>query len=362
MHGAASKADIQSHTALRGIAALLVVAVHYRITLSPALDVDQFTDFFSTGYIWVDLFFILSGYILFYVYSTSPGASLESASLFFRARFARVYPLHVATLLFLAAWQVSTVLFSNASVHFGKWSTFWLNVVGIHAWGVLAAYDWNFPSWSISAEFAAYLCFPIICIGILRARRFTFSMLLLAVIARMIFVILVDQWNSWERLSVLRCLPMFFLGILLYRLRPLATEFDTQRMSALQIIAVTLIAMGLHYGWNAALLVLPFALLVFSTQTDTGVVSCILRSRPLVALGLCSYSIYMLHVPVRYVVTMIWPKFVGIPFGLTTVNNAAGMTAVAALITVGAASFSYKFFEIPAREYFVRASRLKRLG
>jgi len=139
MQVAASKPDIQSHTALRGIAALLVVAVHYRITLLPALDVDQFTDFFSTGYMWVDLFFILSGYILFYVYSTSPGASLESASFFFRARFARVYPLHVATLLFLAAWQVSTLLFSSASVHFGKWSPFWLNVAGIRAWGVFSA-------------------------------------------------------------------------------------------------------------------------------------------------------------------------------------------------------------------------------
>jgi peptidoglycan/LPS O-acetylase OafA/YrhL len=82
--------EIKSHTALRGIAALLVVMYHSRSALPPSLNPDQFTLFFAKGYLWVDCFFILSGFILCYVYDTQPAERPEQRNRFFLARFARI--------------------------------------------------------------------------------------------------------------------------------------------------------------------------------------------------------------------------------------------------------------------------------
>jgi peptidoglycan/LPS O-acetylase OafA/YrhL len=82
--------DIRSHTSLRGIAAVLVVAFHYAVPLRDAgFDVNRYTILVSRGYLWVDLFFILSGYILCHVYAHRL-VDIGSIALFFRARFARI--------------------------------------------------------------------------------------------------------------------------------------------------------------------------------------------------------------------------------------------------------------------------------
>src|SRR5882757_7286140 len=103
---AAQMTEIRSHTALRGIAALLVVIFHYRGIAEPAFNVDAITSFFAKGYLWVDCFFMLSGFILCHRYGTSPGETLANSTLFLKARFARIYPLHLATLLFFVGYML----------------------------------------------------------------------------------------------------------------------------------------------------------------------------------------------------------------------------------------------------------------
>ena len=71
--------------------------------------------------------------------------------------------------------------------------------------------------------------------------------------------------------------------------------------SALQFARIDVgIVFAMHFGLNDAMLIFPFALLIFSTQADTGAAGRVLRSGPLVMLGEWSYSIYMIHIPVLF--------------------------------------------------------------
>jgi peptidoglycan/LPS O-acetylase OafA/YrhL len=345
--------EIKSHTSLRGIAALFVAVLHFRAVLKPALDIDQYTSLFAKSYLWVDFFFILSGFILCRVYQKAlfqPFATRE----FFVARFARIYPLHIATLLLLAAWQVVAL---SGSRTIGNWDTFALNVLNIHAWGFLSAYDWNYPSWSISAEFAAYLLFPGICIAMRWKMRIALLGMCLLLLTRVGYLLVADDpRENWERLALFECLPMFFLGVILHQ----AHWIDLKKIwiAVIQIAAAISILVVMHLGLNDALIFAPFAMLVFFTQMDTGILARALTWRPLVVLGEWSYSIYMLHACILIVSYMVWPKFVAIPLGLSDQASAAGRFATLLIVTLVAAGCSYMFFEKPMR----KAIRQVRLG
>jgi peptidoglycan/LPS O-acetylase OafA/YrhL len=130
------------------------------------------------------------------------------------------------------------------------------------------------------------------------------------------------------------------LGVIVYQLRPLAIRVSNATLGWMQAAAVTSIIATLHAGWNEALLLPAFALLVFSTQTDRGWLQEILTARPLVALGLWSYSIYLLHIPVIRAADVLAPRMQG-PLKF--------MTLIVAVIALSA--LSYRILETPARNY-----------
>jgi peptidoglycan/LPS O-acetylase OafA/YrhL len=322
--------EIRTHTALRGIAALLVVIFHFRTILVPSTDLDAYTHFFAKGYLWVDCFFILSGFILCYVYGTRPSESRDDCNNFLWARFARIYPLHLATLLGLAAIQLCIPRFTNQTAQIGDWNTFFLNLINIQAWGFLSAFDWNFPSWSISVEFAAYLTFPLICIGLVKARRFTTCAITSALALPWVL-----GHDNWERLALYHGLPMFFAGILIFQIR---LRLPQRTINLLQLISIGSLVAFLHFGLPDTLVVLCFAVMIYSTQFDSGPAR-ILSARPLLALGTWSYSIYMLHIPVRIVASLFLAAKLSPP--------AFFVIVLASTIALGAAS--YRLFEMPVR-------------
>jgi peptidoglycan/LPS O-acetylase OafA/YrhL len=349
--------DIRSHTSLRGIAAVLVVAFHYAVPLrNIGFDVNRYTGIVARGYLWVDLFFILSGYILCHVYSHRL-ADARSIASFFRARFARIYPLHIATLLLLVGCQVALPPLAGISIDIGTPDTLWLNVLDIHAWGMLTRYDWNFPSWSISAEFAAYLLFPIVCIGMRSATTITFSILVSVVVMRVIFVVLTPPRYDWEPLAVFECLSMFFLGIILYRSRQFSLRSSFRMTSALQLVSFSGIVCAMHFGLSDAALIFPLALLIFSTQADTGAAARLLTSGPLVMLGEWSYSIYMIHIPVLFILQMAWQKIAVQPLGLSAPAATISLVIASTISTAILGGLSFRYFERPLRDWLRPSAR-----
>ena len=174
-----ARTQIRSHAALRGIAALLVVAYHLQFGAYYLLPIEAATDLFRRGYLAVDLFFVLSGFIIAYVNEADRVRAVTSAEAasFWRARFARLYPLLAFSLAMMVLVRAFITL---AYVGQGRpgpsyWSAGSLGELAsqallANAWFVGVG-GWNVPTWSISAEAVAYLLFPLVVTLHARAPR-----------------------------------------------------------------------------------------------------------------------------------------------------------------------------------------------
>jgi peptidoglycan/LPS O-acetylase OafA/YrhL len=182
--------QIKPLTSLRGIAALMIVTHHFFRFLLPSLGntTDLYTKFITNAYLWVDFFFILSGFILTHVYAKTLVYNLNRIKMrqFLFSRFSRIYPLHLFMLLPFIGIELLKLTY-NQYQHFkgnlspdlpqafsGLYSipdliasVFLLqNFTFYPAFGDLSFGDtrWNQPAWSISADWLTYLIFPFLLV------------------------------------------------------------------------------------------------------------------------------------------------------------------------------------------------------
>src|SRR5579863_7730856 len=222
--------EIQSLTPLRGLAAIWVVCFHYGVVYF-AFHPEQFSWIFNKGYLAVDMFFMLSGFVLSHVYwrtfVSDEALRAKDYWNFIGARIARLYPSHlfnlglflIVTLGFGVYDYICAGKFDTIPLHGARSLTALLaNLVMLQG---LKASDlaWNYPAWSISVEFLAYFLFPLalpfIALAEGRKRRLLagmafFCLCLFAYLANGDF----NQWNG--PMTLLRCLPEFIVGALLY--------------------------------------------------------------------------------------------------------------------------------------------------
>src|ERR1700722_9764131 len=171
-------------TPLRGFAAILVAVFHFEMAIGRFVPAAT-TMFFEKAYLMVDLFFVLSGFIMLHVYGHAFERALrgEQVRHFFVARFARTYPLHLFTLLLLVVIVRYLTNWGNPPIVLEQPRDILPNVFLLQAFGVCHIYNWNIPSWSISAEWAAYLLFPILALWIGRQRKLAPILLTIGVAA-----------------------------------------------------------------------------------------------------------------------------------------------------------------------------------
>ncbi|KKC24383.1 acyltransferase family protein [Sphingomonas sp. SRS2] len=153
--------ELRPLTSARGIAAWYVVLYHIRDSASflpPGV-----IAFFAKGYLAVDFFFVLSGFVIWLNY----GQLLHEhrwrgVPHFLWRRLARVYPLHMLMLFAAIAFAVVCVATGRGMPLNFAWETLPYHLLLIQNWGLIDGLGWNVPAWSISCEFAAYLVFPLI--------------------------------------------------------------------------------------------------------------------------------------------------------------------------------------------------------
>src|SRR5579863_1188837 len=220
-----SDTEIKSLTGLRGIAALYVVVFHFVIG-------QQFTNPFTTliahGYLAVDVFFVLSGFVMTLTYNHlfEEGYSLSNNIRFLGRRIARVYPLYLAGSL-CALILIRAGLLEPPHLKLDL-ALLW-NLLMVQSWGITESLDG--PGWSISAEWAAYLLFPIFLLVFVEHRLgrwlaafLSFGGLVLLVCLSVSHVhavspaAVLDVHNSRYGLPVFRCLSEFVLGMLAYKI------------------------------------------------------------------------------------------------------------------------------------------------
>ena len=342
-------ANIRPLTSLRFFAALWVVLFHYW----PKLDAAFTPALVAKGYLGVELFFVLSGFILCHVYLTAFGEGRFRYGAFLWNRLARVYPLHLATLLGMIALGVVAGL-AGVSVDAGilRWDALPANLLMVQAWGFAPAAAFNHPSWSISAEWFAYLSFPgfAFLAWTMRARPWLYAGLTLAGIAILYPAFQALSGQSLTQATIawgaLRIVPCFALGCAMHSLWR-SGAVRSVRMGALTALfsgAALLVAAIL--GAPDMVVVATFGGLILGLAGLAQHGSTFGSQAAFVYLGEISYSTYMICVP--------W-KIIFVNAAARVLNLAdeklpwpVWLIFIAALVPLSAAS--YHLIETPARE------------
>jgi peptidoglycan/LPS O-acetylase OafA/YrhL len=295
--------EIRALTSLRGFAAMMVVMQHFSST---AQQHSQTTipSLVPHGYMAVDLFFVLSGFIMSYTYLEDfVAGGLSAFSPFLLKRVARIVPLNIfAVLLIFVLGACSIAVLGRNIIHDSTNPVYdgLCNLLMLQGLGI--GLNINGPSWSISTEFAAYLVFPLL-IGLIFNRRpgvavgtVVCCMLALAgmTLKHPRYSLVVDTVTE----GVIKCLSEFLLGLATYRV------FQSPRARA--ILAMDLVAVG-ALGWTLLMLAMRVDFLVLcglpplvgALAANRSSVAAWLGMRVPYFLGVISFSVYMLHDPMR---------------------------------------------------------------
>ncbi|GIL35785.1 acyltransferase [Phycicoccus sp. DTK01] len=286
-------------TGLRAVAAVWVVLFHYReeiLALEPSLA--PLDTFMRAGYLGVDLFFALSGFVLAYTYADRMRAfRWRDTRSFVRNRFARVWPVHVVALHVdvLTAFLLGTL---GRTVEDSRRTgdAYLQNLGMVHYW-VSDRPSFNTPAWSISAEWFAYLLAPLLFVAVARLRRSSTALVLAAAsygVMLWIFATMALPNGNLENMFWVRIMFEFVGGMLLC----LAWVRGGARLGrlvpvlplALVVTAVVPQASAGRY-WMAPALGLGVAALAASS----GWLAQVLSLRWLVAAGEASFALYMVH-------------------------------------------------------------------
>ncbi len=303
---------IGSLTAMRGMAAVWVMLFHIDVSLfyrdmGPLMPRDA-TGLLSKGYLWVEFFFILSGFVMAHVYADalSGGARVRGVLDYLWARFARIYPLHVFCLGLVVLIALVYPLFLP-DVTDGSWQTFmaWKaipsNLLLTHAMNQHVYLSWDIVSWSIGAEWWTYVVtLPVLMVwgrmpglGVAVASVAGFAGLC-ALVAALPDKTLDITFNH----GFLRCLCGFVMGLGVWRLwRTGGMRWAGHDAVIVLCLAVIIIAFHFKcFGQYGDLLLVPvFALLTLGLAYNEGVVKTVLDTAPLQYLGRISYSLYLMH-------------------------------------------------------------------
>lgn len=351
---AQAKPAIASLTGIRALAAFLVLFLHADQNIP--IGVSQAIGIVARGYLGVDLFFLLSGFILTYVYFDSMERPTgHKFAIFMWHRFIRLYPVHITVLAALVAVVLSA---GRLGLNLRSPEAFQLKelpwqILLVHAWGVTDQVSWNVPSWSISAEWFAYLCFPLVAAGLGRISEPRILLLIAATglgIAALIFS--AAGWGlsgAWIAPSALvRIAGSFVCGAALCRYATLrrAIESKSSFNDALAMAALLAFLIGPSFGVPDFALIALLAVFIGALAMSNGVTARLFSLAPMVWLGEISYSLYMVHFPVlRALGIVLRPERLAVMSPLAMI----AAYAFAVGICVAVAAVLYYLVERPLR-------------
>ncbi len=349
-------ARIDELESVRGVAAFLVVIFHMPQWYPPF----HAFPLIRNGGFMVDLFFVLSGYVICRAYGTTL-ASPRDVLRFQALRFGRLFPIHlVFVLVFLAieigrAWVAHTQAAPLSSVPPFAENSFvalGLQLLLAQAWGPPRYWGtFNGPAWSISVEFYGYLLFAIVALFAQRSKTIAFA-ILFALGSIMLAAGLVENTN------VSRFLCGFFAGCLVCELQGSMPKCG----ASVQFLALLALAAAIVFKPDQAfsVVIVVLASAFFVSALANGIESGLkrlLRSALMVKLGTLSYSIYMSHFFVIYFATQGVNRLSNAPRALVDGNVipqpgpavALALASAVILLTICLSTIIHRWIEYPMR-------------
>ena len=347
---------IPALTGLRAIAACWVLVGHFSSYLYEQFGLPHGTlldPLLESAYVGVDLFFVLSGFLIAHNYLGEWQMSLRNIANFLSKRIARLYPVYLlatvcASSLYLYA-DLTGHRFHHETGHNLTYQSFFLNVFALQE--LIPAPSLDGPAWSVSCEFVAYFVFPLIAVVINRMRK---GKWLLPVIAILLTLLTYQQEFPIVNPHIIQVLGEFTLGICTYKIYAehsyLLNSISPMMLNSLSIVGfiVTICCGYISASEYHAALALSSAICLLANCREVS--QRLWLSRPMfVRLGLWSYSIYLVHRLIQNVTSGL---------GSLDTNNIIGnaaifITLIALPILLG--SLIYKYVEVPGRQILLMA-------
>ncbi len=376
-------ARFESLDGLRGVCALLVSLFHLNFLWH-----GYAAAFTRNSYLFVDFFFVLSGFVITHAYGRRIGSARTFAA-FVVQRFGRLWPLQVFTLAVLLAIALAKVLAARLlnldagqdafAGQMNPWALI-TNILLIHSLHVHSGLTWNSPSWSISVEFYTYLVFGAVLL--LGFRLWRAAIVIVAAAFLLLVTWSTHGMDATYDFGMLRCLSGFFTGVLLYLATIGRGGFEAVRGGRRSDLAeVAAVGVGVGFviaaGTTSLSFAAPFvfAMVIAAFARGRGILSRLLKTRPFQAIGRYSYSIYMVHFIVVLIAGMaagVADRMLGTDFrvaGLDASGTPAQqimfdnvwLTDLAAVayvaVVVIASAWTYRFVELPGKAFFYRLAR-----
>ena len=360
--------EIRSLTGLRGVAALLVVLFHYRFHHDGDRHLRQF---FAHGYLWVDMFFCLSGFVLSLSYGRRFTGQVTAAGYgkFVLDRIARIFPL---------AWFVTLAAFLCLCGGIepmdpwvtDQWSALLPNMLLIQSWGLCRSIV--LPAWSLSTEWAVSVCFPFLALALLHRRLgITLAAGALAIAALGWLALLpadvtgaarnhgpLDEALGTNYAPRLRCAADFTLGMASFRLLQIPGIHRQVTRSWVGVAGILLLGVLFVRPNTDFWIVVLFPVAIARLTSPAAMAARVLGSAPLRALGQISYSLYLTH---TVIISIFKDRLlaIGTHLHVPAVATVSHMATLA--ICLVASGLSYRYIEIPARDLLRTAFSLRRL-
>jgi peptidoglycan/LPS O-acetylase OafA/YrhL len=359
---------LHSLTGIRAFAAFWVLLLHMLVVidaLMPQSSAAVARFFGRPGFLGVDVFFVLSGFIISYNYAWifDQGITPGRWGRFLWARLARIYPVHFVLLVALAAAVLGLGFGRGGEIEARRWSTTGLvqSFFLVHAW--IGSEDvWNSVSWSISAEWLAYLAFPLLSLLSATLTRRAHAGAWLAIAAIVSLPAIRDTLAQVLPLSSmlpLQILSEFTAGCIAYRIfqgaraLPFFARYPGVNMFLLVTAGGMLSLAGLSARWLIVLV--PPMLLGLAHQQ--GWVARVLARPWIVYWGTVSYSLYMTHY------LWLWVMHTFLPLSTLATYSAPVRLAfvlIHAVPTLAIAAATYHMIEEPARRRLARLVHVPR--
>lgn len=358
---------------IRGIAALSVVLYH--VSWVSWIEGQAYV---RNSYLMVDLFFVLSGFVLAYSYGQRIAAGADFLK-FMWLRFWRLWPLHFSFLVMLLAIECLKAIAQaryglvahNPAFTMNNLGSFVGNVFLVQSLHLFSGLTFNYPSWSISVEFYTYVLFgSLVLLSGTRRNMLIWSALICVASLGALVLLGPDALFQTYSFGIVRCFFGFFLGVLTFAFYERARGLSLAAGNKTPIGYLALVAVAgfcLFLGFKSpgysdlAIYPLSAAVVFFVALAPAEGPTRFLRTAPFVWLGTVSYSIYMVHAAVEWGMDQVLhflthAREIQLPRHDTPVLDAGGTIGLVAVIATIAivlliSHFTFAWIEKPFRDW-----------
>lgn len=352
-----SQIRIDELESIRGLSALLIIFYHFSRWNQTSIGI------INNGYLMVELFFVLSGFVIFNAYNNKIKTQKDLIRFQF-LRLGRLYPVHCVFLFLFLGLEIIKYLLGTKlgilnlrEVPFNKnsFEAFWQHIFLVQAIGPTGNnLTFNLAAWSISVEFYTYFIFGLTILFLKRFEIHLFGLVALITIAMLV------TESTYGFRELFRCFAGFFVGCL----TALSVKnIKIKPMNYLSLIIFILIILFLHLkqteDFDVAIYFLTAALIVALTLSPNGLLNKALKLKLFTWLGIISYSVYMSHGFILNSISSVlkyvlgYPSTVGVDgrflFSLSSNETFIIMTIYLILVLI-ISQLCYMFIEKPFRE------------